>query len=116
MVGHGSKNAQWYTAMDAVVETLRDVVAPIPVKVAYLDNHPARFVELLPQLHEEGHRIAVVPLLMAPGGHLLSDIRAEVKTLNDREENARITVLPTWTEYPEVRDAFSAGLKRLLNA
>ena len=75
-----------------------------------------KFVEILPQLHREGQRIAVVPLLMAPGGHLLSDIRSVVTTLSEQEGAVPITVLPTLTEYPEVRNAFSAGLKRLLNA
>ena len=99
LVGHGSRNPQWFDAMTGVIETLRTAMAPIPVEVAYLDNHPSRFAAVLPALVEQKHRVAVVPLLMAPGGHLLSDIKAFVDKLNQEEGAGLVDVLPTLTEF-----------------
>ena len=115
LVGRGSRNPQWFEAMEGVIETLRAHVAPTPVEVAYLDNHPSRFSEVLPALIGRGQSVAVVPLLMAPGGHLLSDIKEFVDGLSSSAGGPDVTVLPTLTEYSEVREAFAAGVKAALS-
>jgi sirohydrochlorin cobaltochelatase len=116
LVGHGSRNAAWFDATTACLEVVRAQLGGVRVDIAYLDHHPDRFKPTLAGLIADGFRVSVVPLLMAPGGHLLSDIEGHLEELRNMDPAVSLRLLPTLTEFDEVKIAFALAVQRALTA
>ena len=114
LVGHGSRSPAWFEAVDVCVGQVRAQLAGVRVELAYLDHHPDVFGATLDALVARGLSVAVVPLLMAPGGHLLGEIQAHIETLRDAGEGARLALLPTLTEFEGVGRAYAQALQKTL--
>tara|TARA_B100001250_G_C19372972_1_gene602798 strand:+ start:96 stop:482 length:387 start_codon:yes stop_codon:yes gene_type:complete len=116
LVGHGSRSELWFESIDACREVVKRALEPTRVEIAYLDHHPARFREVLRTLLTETKRIAIVPLLMAPGGHFLKDIGDHLAELMAEEPSLKLRLLPTLTEFDEVKSALASAVLSKLSA
>jgi sirohydrochlorin cobaltochelatase len=64
-------------------------------------------------LHAEGVReLRVVPVFLGFGGHLKQDLPAEVKTLQTKFTDLRISLEPPVGEQPEVISAIAKAIAR----
>ena len=116
VVGHGSRNAKWFEAVQSWFADLEQAVAPTPVFQAYIDHHPERFEPVFERLCQSHRSVGVFPLLLGPGGHLLNDINDRVEQARQDNPELTVTVLDTVIEIPSVGGALSEFVREAISA
>ena len=108
VVWHGSTRQAWVdVAQSAVVELEKRVDAL--VHTASVDDFQG---VLKTVLETEANEIVVLPLFVAPGGHIFDDVDAAIETAEVAHPDVRITRLRTLLETPEIIDALVSLVRR----
>lgn len=111
LVAHGSRDAGWAAPFERLAARVRSERPEALVALAYLELAPPTLEEAVAALVAQGAReIAVVPLFLAPGGHVRRDLPAMVDALRARHPAARFRVLPAIGEADAITGAIAAWI------
>jgi sirohydrochlorin cobaltochelatase len=111
LFAHGSRDPGWTAPFERLAARVRDQRPGARVAVAYLELTPPTLEDAVAALVADGAReIAVVPVFLAPGGHVRRDLPGIVNTLRARHPAAHFRVLPTIGEADAVTGAIAAWI------
>lgn len=110
LFAHGSSDPLW----SAAIESLRNEMATRTqsvIKVAYMERCQPTLVEVVDELYAQGVRnILVLPLFLAPGGHMTNDVIPGIEALKGRFKGLCIETRGALLESHRIRDAIIADL------
>jgi sirohydrochlorin cobaltochelatase len=111
LFAHGSRDPDWAAPFERLASRVRAARPDARVAVAYLEITPPTLPDAVGALAAAGAReIDVVPVFLAPGGHVRRDLPAMVAALRARHPGARFRVLPTIGEADAIADAIAAWI------
>ena len=111
LFAHGSRDPGWTAPFERLAARLRTERPDARVALAYLEITPPTLEDAVATLVAEGAReIAVVPVFLAPGGHVRRDLPLAVEALRARHPAARFRVLPAIGEADAVTGAIAAWI------
>ena len=111
LFAHGSRDPGWSVPFERLAARVRERRPDVRVAIAYLELMPPTLAEAAAALVGEGARdIAVVPVFLAPGGHVRRDLPLAVERLRGAHPGARFRVLPTVGEADAVIDAIAGWI------
>ena len=111
LFAHGSRDPGWAEPFERLAARVRAERPGARVALAYLEITPPTLEDAVAALVAEGARsVAVVPVFLAPGGHVRRDLPLAVERLRSRYPAARFRVLPTIGEADAVTGAIAAWI------
>jgi sirohydrochlorin cobaltochelatase len=111
LFAHGSRDPGWSAPFERLAARVRERRPGVRVAAAYLELTPPTLDEAVAALVAQGAReVAVVPVFLAPGGHVRRDLPAMVDGLRARHPAARFRVLPTIGEDNAMIDAIAGWI------
>ena len=111
LFAHGSRDPGWTEPFERLAARVRAERPDARVALAYLEITPPTLEDAVAALVAGGAReIAVVPVFLAPGGHVRRDLPLIVERLQGRHPEARFRVLPTIGEADAVTGAIAAWI------
>lgn len=91
LFGHGARDPEWARPMQRTREHLLAQAPGLSVELAFLEFMRPTLDEVVDRLAAEGaRRIAVVPMFIAQGGHLKSDVPNLVAAARRRHPDCEI--------------------------
>ena len=91
LFGHGARDPEWARPMRRTREHLQALAPELAVELAFLEFMRPTLDEAIDRLVAEGaRRIAVVPMFIAQGGHLKSDVPTLVAAARARHPACEI--------------------------
>ena len=101
LLAHGSRDETWRAGFEQLAASLAESLGQGRVRPAYLQLAPPTLLDAVTAAAEEGFRqIAVLPLFIAAGGHVMRDVPAEVSAVRKQWRDLEITVLPRIGQAP----------------
>ncbi|AYH45498.1 CbiX/SirB N-terminal domain-containing protein [Azoarcus sp. DN11] len=95
LFGHGARDPEWAQPMQRTRDQLRAQAPGLRVELAFLEFMTPTLEEAVDTLVRDGFRqIAVVPMFIAQGGHLKSDLPRLVGAAMARHAGCAITLAP----------------------
>jgi len=111
LLAHGSRDPEWSTPFERLAQRVRDRRQAVGVAVAYLEIAPPTLGEAVASLVAAGAaEIVVVPLFLAPGGHVRRDLPQMIDAVRARYPGVTVRVLPTIGEARSEVDALAAWI------
>ena len=111
LFAHGAREPEWAEPFERLRDRLR--ADGSRVELAYLGSMPPSLEQAADALVREGaRRIVIVPLFLAQGGHLKTDLPSMVAQIRARHANAEFVVAPPLGDAPEVLEAMTAWVQR----
>ena len=111
LFAHGSRDPGWTEPFERLAARVRAERPDARVALAYLEITPPTLEDAVAALVAGGAReIAVVPVFLAPGGHVRRDLPLIVERLQGRHPGARFRVLPAIGEADAVTGAIAAWI------
>jgi sirohydrochlorin cobaltochelatase len=111
LFAHGSRDAGWAAPFERLAARVRSERPEALVAVAFLELTSPTLEDAVAALVARGaHEIAVVPVFLAPGGHVRRDLPVIVEALRARHPAARFRVLPTIGEADAITGAIAAWI------
>lgn len=109
LFGHGARDPEWARPMQRTREQLRSLAPGLPVELAFLEFMTPTLAQAIDRLVDGGaRRIAVVPMFIAQGGHLKSDVPDLVAAARARHPGCEIVQAPAVGEAESVIAAMAA--------
>ena len=106
LFAHGSRDAEWVRPFEALRQTVSASHTGVSIALAYLESTNPDLSTCIRALADENvNDIRVLPLFLALGKHLRSDIPALASKVADEFPGLRIEFLPALGETPELADA-----------
>ena len=94
LVAHGSRDPNWRTSVESVVESLQAELGPGRVRLAYMDYTPPTLEDIVSEAAEAGvDRVRVLPLFVTDEGHVNRDIRPDVERLQGIYQSVEVALL-----------------------
>ena len=101
LLAHGSRDEAWREGFEQLADSLAGSLGEGRVRPAYLQLAGPTLLDAVTAAAEEGFRqIAVLPLFIAAGGHVMRDVPAQVSSVQEQWNDLRITILPRVGEAP----------------
>lgn len=111
LLAHGSRDPGWSAPFERLAGRVRDRRGAAGVAVAYLEIAPPTLDEAVASLVAAGAaEIVVVPLFLAPGGHVRRDLPQMIDAVRARYPGVTVRVLPTIGEAEALLDALAAWI------
>jgi len=105
VVAHGSRDERWRDSIEQVIAWVQDETGAGAVALAYMDRAPPTLADAVTAALAAGYRrVRVLPLFLAPQGHVDRDIRPVVEDLRARYPELEIEFLPPIGQLPEFRE------------
>lgn len=109
LFAHGARAASWAAPFERLRALVQARLPDTDVSLAFLELMSPRLPERVAQLAAEGvAHIALVPVFLGQGGHVLRDLPLMVEELRAAYPHIGITVATAVGEAPEVLDAMAA--------
>ena len=103
LFAHGSRDPRWAEPFQRLTRQVAAVVAPVPVRLAFMEFVSPTLAEAAAELAAEGtRRIRLLPLFMAGGAHVARDIPRQAAALRTAHPSLEVEVLPPIGEDPRV--------------
>lgn len=103
LIAHGSKDPRWRAPFETFLRDLESDLGPGRVRLAYMEFASPTLFDVVDLCVAEGHRnLNLLPLFMAAGAHLATDVPEQVAQLSVRYPQLRISVLPPIGEDPRI--------------
>jgi sirohydrochlorin cobaltochelatase len=104
-VAHGSRDPRWRASVEEVVESIQAALGPDRARLAYMDCAPPTLLDVASEAIGLGvEKIQVLPLFLAPEGHVDRDIRPLVDEVARAHPSLQVTLLPPMGQHPLFRD------------
>ncbi len=111
LFAHGSRDPGWAAPFERLAARVRERRREADVAIAYLELMPPTLEEAVAALVGRGARdVTVVPVFLAPGGHVRRDLPLMVDALRARHPELALRVLPTLGEADALIDAMAAWI------
>jgi len=111
LLAHGSRDPEWSTPFERLARRVRERRQAVGVAVAYLEISLPTLGEAVASLLAAGAtEIVVVPLFLAPGGHVRRDLPRMIDAVRARYPGVTVRVLPTVGEADPLLDAIAAWI------
>jgi sirohydrochlorin cobaltochelatase len=111
LFAHGSRDPDWAAPFERLAARVRGERPDARVALAYLELMPPTLDAAVAALVADGaSEIAVVPVFLAPGGHVRRDLPRAIEALRASHPAARFRVLPTIGEADAVTGAIAAWI------
>ena len=111
LFAHGSRDPGWAAPFERLAARVRERRREADVAIAYLELMPPTLEEAVAALVGRGARdVTVVPVFLAPGGHVRRDLPLMVDALRARHPGLAFRVLPTLGEADALIDAMAAWI------
>ncbi len=109
LFAHGARDPQWAEPFQRIREQVKVLRPGVPVELAFLELMEPGLAECVASLAARGtHRITLVPLFMAQGGHLKKDLPRIVQALQADHPGLSIAVTPAIGESAMLLAAIAA--------
>jgi len=110
---HGAKDPQWARPMQRIQGAVRRLLPGTPVELAFLERMAPTLEAAVGDLARQGaRRITVVPLFLAPGGHVKEDLPALIESLQTQHPGLRLTATAPIGEDDELLGAIAQWVVR----
>lgn len=117
LFGHGARDPEWARSMQRTREHLLALAPDLQVELAFLELMSPTLESAIDALAASGvRRIAVVPMFIAQGGHLKSDVPKLVDAARTRHPECDIVQAPAVGEADSVIAAMAAYAQRCVTA
>ncbi len=104
LFAHGSRDPRWARPFNALAADLAGDLAPVPVRLAFMEFAGPTLKEVAAELAGSGcTRLRLLPLFLAGGAHVARDIPAQVAEVKALHPELEVTVLPPVGENPRFR-------------
>ena len=101
LLAHGSRDEAWRAWFEKLAASLAASLGEGRVRAAYLQLSPPTLLEAVTAAAKEGFRqIAVLPLFISAGGHVMRDVPEQVSAVQEQWSDLEITILPRIGEEP----------------
>lgn len=108
LFAHGARAASWAEPFERLRGLTQARLPDVDVSLAFLELMSPRLPERVDQLAAAGvEDIALVPVFLGQGGHVLRDLPLMVEELKVKYPAIRITVATAVGEAPEVLNAMA---------
>lgn len=108
LIAHGSRDARWRNSVERVVDSLASELGPGRVRLAYMDCTPPTLLDVASEAVRDGvQRVRVLPLFLAPEGHVERDIEPIVADVRKALHPLTVELLPPLGQQPEFRAAIT---------
>ena len=114
LFAHGARDPEWAAPFRRLQSRLRETAPGRAVELAFLEFMSPALPDALDTLANAGHHsILLVPLFMAPGGHLKRDVPQLLDAARQRHPGLVIDVAPTVGESEAVTAAIAGWIETL---
>ncbi|NLI48487.1 MAG: cobalamin biosynthesis protein CbiX [Acidobacteria bacterium] len=101
LLAHGSPDPRWRKPFEHLVRDLAVELNARGPLLAYMEFIPPTLADAVAEAGRRGlRRIAILPLFMSGGGHVATDIPAQVEAARQVHPGVAIRVLPPVGEHP----------------
>ena len=101
LIAHGSYNAEWRAAVEAVTAGVNQDANGARVRLAYMDCTPPTLMDVAREALRDGvGRLDVLPLFLADEGHVDRDVRPLVAEVQAAYPRADVRLLPAVGQHP----------------
>ena len=116
IIAHGSGRAAWHDVVDAALAQWRSRFGQA-ISIAYVGGHSDRLSGALVTAYESGARhICVLPLFIAPGGHVSKDLESAMGAFEETAPDCTVQRLGTLLEMPAVIETLGQEIARHLGS
>lgn len=113
LVAHGSRDPAWRASVEVIVERLERDLGPDRVRLAYMDCAPPTLHDVVSGAAHAGVvSFRVLPLFLAPQGHVEKDVRPLTEDVRRAWPELDIELLPALGQQPEYRQALAHIARR----
>lgn len=112
LFAHGSRDPEWAQPFRRLQALLQPRLPEHRIELAFLESMPPTFEEAVAGIAAGGNAdVAVVPLLLAQGGHLREDIPNLIARARKRHPGLEFRQLPPLGDAPGVLEAIAAWIQ-----
>jgi sirohydrochlorin cobaltochelatase len=114
LFAHGARDPEWSGPMRRVQAAIRERCPALPVELAFLEFIPPGLSDCVAALVADGaHRVCIVPMFIAQGGHLKRDLPEMVERLRYAYPEVRFSLSGPIGEQEGVVQAMAAAAMEL---
>jgi sirohydrochlorin cobaltochelatase len=104
-IAHGSRDPRWRASVEEVFASVQGELGPDRVGLAYMDCAPPTLLDVASEAIQRGvEKVRVLPLFLAPEGHVDRDIRPLVDEVRRVHPSLEVTLLTPMGQQPLFRD------------
>lgn len=108
LFAHGARDPEWATPAKQIQSAIQAALPDVRVELAFLEFISPSLDESMAALIGDGVlNITLLPLFIAPGGHLKHDLPLMLGRLKQKYPTLQIALEPTVGELPAVQDAIT---------
>lgn len=108
LFAHGARDPRWAQPFLKMQAIAQQQLPGAQVELAFLELMEPRLPEVVDRLAAAGHqRVAVVPVFLGQGGHVLRDLPPMIDELRARHPQLQLTVSDAVGESPDVLAAIA---------
>jgi sirohydrochlorin cobaltochelatase len=105
LIAHGSRDPRWRASVESVVAAVEGESGTERVRLAYMDCTPPTLLDVASNAVREGSTVLrVLPLFLAPEGHVERDVEPLVRQVRTALPDVDIELLPPIGQFPEFRE------------
>jgi sirohydrochlorin cobaltochelatase len=109
LFAHGARDPRWAQPFLKMQAIAQQQLPGAQVELAFLELMEPRLPEVVDRLAAAGHqRVAVVPVFLGQGGHVLRDLPPMIDELRARHPQLQLTVSDAVGESPDVLAAIAS--------
>jgi sirohydrochlorin cobaltochelatase len=102
LLAHGSRDPRWREPFERIYLNMRRELGD-DVKMAYMEFIGPTLFDIAQECMKEGfHKLRILPLFMATGAHLATDVPEQAQQLRERYPLMEIEILPPIGEDPRM--------------
>jgi sirohydrochlorin cobaltochelatase len=114
LIAHGARDTRWTEPFVAMRSLLAERLAPVQVRLAFMEFTPPTLEDVVAEVHRGGgRRMLVVPIFLSGGGHVANDIPKLVDAERARHPDATFLLAGAIGEEPEVAAGMLDAVLRL---
>ena len=112
ILAHGSRRTEAHDHIERIAAAVRARAPELAVEVAYLELAEPSLEQTITRLAARGASpIAIHPLLLAPGRHLLEDLPRRIRAAGAAAPGVELRLLEPLGSRPELADLILATLE-----
>ena len=113
LFAHGSRDPKWAAPFHRLKEILQAQLPGQRIELSFLERMHPTFDEAADAIAASHNGVvSVVPLFLAPGGHVRGDLPALISAARARHPRLDFRLLPSLGDSPDVIEAIAAWIAR----
>ena len=113
LFAHGSRDPNWAAPFQRLKKILQDRLPGQRIELSFLELMHPTFDEAADMIATSHHCVvSVVPLFLAPGGHIRGDLPALISAARTRHPGLDFRLLPSLGDSAEIIEAIAVWIAR----